>query len=123
MELDMRLDILKQANQIDEDIHSKLKAVIEMINKKYGIKLNEENGAMLITHLSIALMRIKNKKLVDNADEGIFNEIKCSEFFNISNEVIQDIENIIHMEIPKCEKNFIAMHLCTLFTNMKGSLK
>ncbi len=121
MELDMRLDILKQTNQIDEDIYSKLKAVIKMIHCKYNIKLNEENGAMFITHLSVALMRIKNKQLVENIDEGIFNEIKHSEFFNISNEVIKDIENITAMEIPECEKNFIAMHLCTLFTNMKNN--
>lgn len=121
MELDMRLDILKQANQIDEDIYSKLKAVIKMIDSKYGIKLNEENGAMLITHLSVALMRIKNQQLANNADEEIFNEIKCSEFFNMSNEVIEDIQNVIQMEIPECEKNFILMHLCTLFNNMKNN--
>lgn len=121
MELDMRLDLLKQANQIDEDIYCNLKEVIEMINQKHGIKLNEENGAMLITHLSVALMRIKNQQLVNNADEEIFNEIKCSEFFNSSNEVIEDIQNVIHMEIPECEKSFILMHLCTLFTNIKNS--
>ncbi|MDF2880296.1 MAG: hypothetical protein K0R54_853 [Clostridiaceae bacterium] len=120
MELDMRLDILKQANQIDEDIYNKLKDVIKMIEHNHGIKLNEENGAMLITHLSVALMRIKNQQLVNNADEEIFNEIKCSEFFNSSNEVIEDIQGIIHMEIPECEKDFIIMHLCTLFTNMKN---
>ena len=89
MELDMRLDLLKQSKQIDEDIYDKLKDVIVMMLSKYGIVLNEENGAMLITHLSVAPMRIKNNQLVDEVDEEIFKEIKCSEFYNTLNEVIK----------------------------------
>jgi len=119
MELDVRLDILRGSNQIDDEVYCNLKDIIEMVKNKHDIKLNEENAAMLMTHLSVAIMRIKNKDIVKAVDEDIFEEIRSSEYYALSNEWIKDMEEVIHRSIPENEKGFIVMHLCTLFVNLE----
>jgi transcriptional regulatory protein LevR len=115
MELDDRLIILRDAKQIDEDIYSKILKIISMVKDEWSIELKEENGAMLITHLCIALQRIKNKNVVEKIDEDIYEEIKKNIYYEKGRQLLRDMEDEIGFLIPDCEKNFIIMHLCVLF--------
>lgn len=117
MELNIRLNILKDAGQIDESVYNNILDIITCIDDKWNIKLTEENGAMLITHLSVALQRIKNGGDVDEAGEEIINELKGNKYYIKTLEVISCIEKVININIPEKEKVFIIMHLCVLFKN------
>jgi len=115
MELDERLIILRDAEQIDEDIYEKSIKIISMFNTRWNIELTEENGAMLITHLCIALQRVKNNSTVEEIDEDIYGEVKLNHNFETCKRVLKDIKNEINMDIPESEQSFILMHLCVLF--------
>lgn len=117
MELDSRLIMLRDTGQIDESIYKDILNIISMFKKKWNIKLTEENGAMLITHISIAFQRIKDGKKIGNIDENIIAELKNNKYFIKASECIKDMENLININIPENEKKFIAMHLCVLFEN------
>ena len=115
MELDTRLTILKESGQIDEEIYKKMLEVISMFHKKWNIELKEDNGSMLITHLCIALQRVKNNCPAEKAEDDVYEEVKLSPYFEISTKVLSDIQKEVDMDIPESEKSFLMMLLCVLF--------
>lgn len=115
MELDIRLNILKDAGQISKETYDALIRVIEMFKNKWNVILTEENGAMLVTHLSVALERIKKMEVVVGIDSEAYNEIKDHCEYETCKKVFEDITKEVVMEIPKNEETFIMMHLCALF--------
>lgn len=116
MDLKLRLDILKESNQINEKIYSKILTVIDLLKIKRNIILTEENGAMFITHLASALGRIEHNKVIDDVDKEILEEIKKNHKYEEVFDIVQDIENITG-KLGQAEKNYIAMHICTLLNS------
>ncbi|WP_179122300.1 PRD domain-containing protein [Caloramator quimbayensis] len=106
--------ILKEAGQIDEEVFTNVNKIIFMMKEEYNIELTEENGAMLVTHLSIALQRIKKGEIINQLDKEIFSQVKDNKFYKISEDIVNNIENLINVLIPFNEKVYIVMHLCAL---------
>jgi transcriptional antiterminator len=115
VELDIRLGILKDAGQIDEEVYRNVIKVISIFHHRWCIDLKEGNGAMLITHLCIALQRLKNNCPVEKIDEQIYEEVKLNQYFRICEKALNIIESEMNMDIPEGEKSFLLMHLCVLF--------
>ncbi|WP_040212532.1 PRD domain-containing protein [Clostridium polynesiense] len=116
MDLTLRLNILKDAGQINEEIYEKILAMIKCLEKKFGIELTEENGAMFVTHMSIALKRIAEGNPVEHMDDFILEQLKSEKEFNKSQEVLDLLEKELELNIPDSEKSFVLMHLCTLLS-------
>ncbi|MBU5592601.1 PRD domain-containing protein [Clostridium sp. MSJ-4] len=117
MDLTIRLNILKEAGQIDEGIYKDIINIINMFKEKHNISLTEENASMLITHLAISFKRIKDGEIVNSIEEMIYEEVRCNENYDKSEEIFKDIEKVIESSIPEEEKVFIMMHLCALLNN------
>ncbi|MFL0251307.1 PRD domain-containing protein [Clostridium neuense] len=117
MNLKERIKILKDANQIDNSVEVSLLNIINMFWDNFNIKLTEKNGSMLITHLAVALERIKQGKCKTGIDEDIYKEIQQNEFYGKSVNALSKIADICNIDIPYNEQTFIIMHLCTLFQN------
>lgn len=116
--LKFRLDILKNSEVIDEEIYNKVISLIEHLDKKWEITLTEENGAMFITHLSMALKRIKENENVSNIDETVFEEVLVSDKLNKIKKIYEDIEKNIFVEkLPEEEKKYILVNLLLLEEN------
>ena len=95
MDLTIRLNILRDAGQITEKTYNQILKVIALFKEKLGIELKEENGAMFITHLSSALTRIEENKLVENIDEFIFEQVKSDINYKRAVEVTNYLEEIL----------------------------
>lgn len=117
MELDNRLKILKDAGQLSQKNYDLLIKVISMFNSKWGIKLTEENGAMFITHLSVALGRMEKGDKIEAVDENIYLEIVENENYAKCLGAIKDIEDVLGKEMPENERGFLMIYLCTMFEN------
>lgn len=115
MDLNIRLQILKDADQISLENYDAIIKVIEIFERELNIKLTEENGAMFITHLAIAFERIKKGEMVEDINDTIYEEIKNSSRFTSSEKFLELLEKELNIEIPESEKTFIMMHLCALF--------
>lgn len=113
MDLNIRLNILKNAGQISEENYEKIILIIKHFKEEIGIELTEENGAMFITHLSSALSRIEKNELVNKIDDCIFNEVKNDINYIKTVEIVKTIEKLIGI-FPNEERDFIEMHICTL---------
>lgn len=117
MELDYRLQILRDSGQLSEGNYILLLKIISMFDRKWGIKLTEENGSMFITHLSVALGRIEKGEKIDAVEENIYQEIAGNKNYDKCLGAIKDVEEELKIRIPENEKGFLMIYLCTLFQN------
>ena len=116
--LKFRLEILRNSEVIDEEIYNKVISLIEYLDKKWKITLTEENGAMFVTHLSMALKRIKQNENVNNIDKTVFEEVLVSDKLDKIEKIYEDIEKNIFIEkLPEEEKKYILVNLLLLEEN------
>ena len=109
-----RLDILVEAELIDQETYEKVKKIVDEVSREFFLYLSTETGQMFITHVSMAIMRIKNNEATTNVENTIFEEIKESENFENALKFAEIIENIIEYEIPKNEKEYLVINGCLL---------
>ena len=114
MDLSFRLGLLKDGGQIDQETYEKLLKVPEIVKDRWGIELLEENGAMLITHMSAALMRVKRGEAVSPMEEEIILQLRGEKDYESSQCLLRILEEELEINLPEEEKEFIIMHLCTL---------
>ncbi|MBP9477637.1 MAG: PRD domain-containing protein [Sebaldella sp.] len=109
-----RLVILRDAEMIDNEAFEKTEKIIEVISKEFSLDLGSEIGQMFITHVSMAIMRIKNGDITSTVENVIFEEIKESENFENAQKFADIIADIIEHEIPKNEKEYLIINGCLL---------
>lgn len=109
-----RLDILKQAGQINEKMETAILAFVEKIEKTYQVEVTEENGAMLVMHLAIALARIDRGESVNRMDEMLVDQIRGAKGFDDLPQFLGDLEVEMGWKIPVEEFEYIALHFCTM---------
>lgn len=114
-----RLEILKGAGEISDEIMDVVTEFVKNFEKKYSAEITEENGSMLITHLAMALARIKRGEEINEMDELALEEIKETPTYNELPEFYKKIEDKLQIKIPDSEKGFIAVHVCTLVSSLE----
>ena len=114
MDLSFRLGLLKDGGQIDQETYEKLLKVPGIVKDRWGIELLEENGAMLITHMAAALMRVKRGEPVNPIEEEIIIQLRTEKDYASSQHLLKALEEELEIALPEEEKEFIIMHLCTL---------
>jgi len=119
MDLTLRLKLLKDGAQIDEDTYNNLLKIIESFKKDFQIELSEENGGMFITHLAVALERIKKKELVEPIEELIFEEVRNDKNFKKANDILESLEKDINISVPEVERPFILLFLVSKMFNLR----
>lgn len=110
----MRLNLLKDAGEIDEKIAEAVVEFAKEVEREYNAQLNEDNGSMLITHLCMALGRIKKGEEINPIDELSLQEIKATPAFQKVPNLVKSLEKITNLVVPEEEFGYIALHLCTM---------
>lgn len=118
MELTVRLNIFKDSGMLSEENYHKVINVINYFDEVIKIKLDEENAAMFITHLCVALGRIDKNEIQSEIDIEILESLKLEENYNKSMEIVKDLKVILG-ELPIGEVNYLVMHICTLLEKVK----
>lgn len=110
-----RLEILKNANVISEEVYIKMLKLIDYLKEKWDIVLTEENGSMLITHVAMALERIKKGEKVNNINDEVYDEVVNSSSFEKIKKIYEGIENEVFLEkIPEEEIKYIYVNLLVI---------
>jgi len=73
---------------------------------------------MLVSHLAMALGRIERREEIQTMDEELFTEVKETQTYKELDMFYDILEENLGSEIPESEKDFIALHLCTLIENV-----
>ncbi len=114
MDLKARLEILYSTGTINIETKEVMLNVIKTFQEKHQIILTEENGAMMITHLSMAVTRVKNNEPVKEINDEVYQEILESEFLKKSQEIYKDLETILDVKLPENEKKYMLVNICTI---------
>ena len=118
MGLVFRLELLQKANQIDREVFIAMNEVINLFKKNWGIELTEENGQMMITHLSMALMRVKKGLPINQIDEEVYEDVMESEFFTKAKKILEDMKSILPVELPESEKRYMLVNNTLILENL-----
>ncbi|KUO71280.1 MAG: hypothetical protein APF77_19760 [Clostridia bacterium BRH_c25] len=115
-----RLDILKEAGEISDEIRAAVIEFAQSFEKKYPLTITEENASMLITHLAMALARIKKGEEIIEMDELAMDEIRQSNIYGELPEFYEIIEDKLQIRLPESEKGYIALHACTIIVKLQN---
>lgn len=110
-----RFDLLVASGQANQRSVMATKTVIEMVERHYGIQLDEERGAFLASHLAVTLKRLLDGETLMQVPEVVWQELsghpdECT-FAGI---IVTELEEILQFSIARDEAGFIAVHLCNI---------
>ncbi|TCL76506.1 PRD domain-containing protein [Hydrogenispora ethanolica] len=112
--LQQRLAILLAAGEIDEPIQGAVVAFAKALEERFGLELAEDNAAMFITHLAMALARICRGEAVAGLDEAALEELAGIPAYHELPELYRGLERRLGIAIPEAEQNYITLHACVL---------
>ncbi len=107
-----RLEILKDAQVIQEETMNNALKIIEFLKSEYGVQ--EEDMEVMITHYAMATERIIKGEIVDEMDEVLFHEIEKNSSYEIAKEIMEKVASSSSCEFPKSEKQFMLLHICNV---------
>ncbi|MGL5428973.1 MAG: PRD domain-containing protein, partial [Cetobacterium sp.] len=71
-------------------------------------------GAMMVTHLSMAITRVKKNEPVKTIDEEVFKETLESEFIEKANSIYGDLTEVLDIILPEDEKKYMLVNICVI---------
>lgn len=86
-------------------------AVKEVLDSQTVIELSDRSYVNLIVHLILAIERINHQANYACEDESILPEIETMEEYIVAIQIVQKLESILNISIPKSEISYITLHL------------
>ncbi len=83
---------------------------VDRVKKDLTYDLADSSYIGLVVHLALALERLKKGDNI-KFDPGYLEELKGTKEFGIASKMIEDLEKVFQMTIPKDEIGYITMHL------------
>lgn len=118
--LDFRLQLLKDSGQITEATCQRIRDLILFLEKRTGLKLNEDNAAMLVTHFSIALERAASGENVNPMEDTTRLQISSSSRYPMATALLDEwLKGEGVPGIHENERDFLLLHLCVLLENLQ----
>ncbi|MFZ5968381.1 MAG: BglG family transcription antiterminator [Bacillota bacterium] len=112
-QLDYRIDLInfKKIKQLFPRIDLlKIQEVIQQAEQKLKYNFTDQAFTNLITHIAIAIERVKHSKEIEMDKESLQN-LRGKYEFEVAAWVIQQISNIFHMEFSDDEIGYICLHM------------
>lgn len=116
----LRVNLLKEAGEIDEEIAQAVINFAKEVEVQFDSKLDEENASMLITHICMALPRIKKGEKINPMNEFALAEVKQCQVYDKVPILVEKLEQELDLVIPESEFGYIALHLCTMEEKNRG---
>lgn len=108
-----RLKIMKDAKILSEENMEKVIAMINLLIKDYNISVTEENASILVMHVAMYLGR-REKGDIEGLDKDSIDDIKNSEHYIISKDIVEKLESEVFGTISENEKLFIILHMINM---------
>lgn len=110
--MEERIELLRKAGVINEEIAVYVQAVAEELKKLYPVK--REGVEMLISHLAMAYQRAREEKEVEELPEQLWEELQgCSRYQEAERLCRQLLKEGPYI-LAQSEKQYVLLHLCNL---------
>lgn len=111
-----RLDLLEDSDQVSAVARRLTLEFVDATEATFGVPLDEQNGAMLVTHLAMALTRSeRGLPLGDEPPAALADEVRTHEReLRFARERLDACAATIGSTLPEAEYLFVAAHVCTV---------
>jgi hypothetical protein len=111
-----RLDLLERSDQVTPSARQLTLDFVDAAEAQFGVELDEENAAMLVTHLAVALTRTElGAPATGPPPAGLASEIRMHERERaFVHERLDAAGRALGAPLPEAEEVFITAHLCTV---------
>ncbi len=117
--LKLRLDILKNSEVIDDKIQKKIEKILHFLREKWGISLTEETGGMFVTHMAMALKRVRDCESITGIDESVYEEVLTSENLGKAEEIYDSLQReVLIPALPENEEKYVLIHILSMIKNL-----
>ncbi|HEY3987083.1 PRD domain-containing protein [Cedecea sp.] len=110
-----RLNLLCDAGVIDQDICDGMKVVVTQLETHWAIPLQNEQGAMAITHMANALMRSRRGEEVGPLDDELLEEIKTDSVFGEVEQAHYSLLAPFNVKLHPNEEGYLLANLFSLW--------
>jgi hypothetical protein len=105
-----RLDLLEDSGQISASARAATLRFVAAAEDAFGVAIDEANGAMLVTHLAMAVTRTERGEPLDAAPPAaLVDEVAAHQA-----ELAFVRSQLAGLGLPESEEIFMAAHVCTL---------
>ena len=114
MDFEERLRILRSGEVISAGVEALVHRVISRFYDRWNIRLTEESGGRMVTHLAMALMRIERQEEIASPETDLLEEFRSLDVFPRSMEIVDDLIAWTPMELPEAEKDYMIVNICLI---------
>lgn len=119
MDFSERFALYKEGGMINDADIEDLNAVIDLFEKEYGVKLEEENAATFIAHLCAAYGRLVTKEEVDELPQAVIDELMALDTYDLSKEILKKVMKVTKNPLNETEQGYALLHINNLIAQFK----
>lgn len=119
MDFTERLQMYLEGGMITEQDIEDINKIIDLFEKKYNVKLNEENSGVFIAHLCAAYGRLTNGEEIEELPDVVIDELKTLDTYDLSKEILSEIMLITHNPLNETEQGYALLHINNLIAGLK----
>lgn len=120
MDFTERLELYREGDMITDENVKTILEIIAMFREKYDIVLCEENADTFIAHLCAAFFRVRTGEPVEPLMEEVFAEVKETETYPLSVEMLKNIEAILGGPFVREEQEYVLLHINSLLDKLQA---
>jgi hypothetical protein len=111
-----RLDLLEDSGQVSQVARQQALDFVDAVESTFDVALDEENGAMLITHLAMALTRSERREPLDEEPPAVIVDEARANVTELAfvREKLDAYGAVLGEPLPESEYVFMTAHLCTV---------
>jgi transcriptional antiterminator len=115
--IETRLQLLLDSGQIDVAAHAATRAVVALVEGRYRTQVTEDNGAQFVTHLAVALARLRRGEGLCELPQAALSEAReyPVEWEFVATAVGEQARRL-DVTLPTAEIAYLTLHLAALLT-------
>ena len=90
-------------------------AIVVRIERTFDLQLDQENGALFVTHLAMALSRLQRGQGETEVSGVVEEEIEtCEREAEFVQGIVDDCQRELGIAVPPAEVSYMVIHLCAM---------
>lgn len=118
--VEARLALLTSLGQVSPAVAAFVEKTLETHANRLGIRLEGEGPEMMVTHLALALERIRSGQGISEPLEVAEEELRAyPSATQAAAEVAEEARRALGIQLPRAEEQFLALHFAALLVSQK----
>lgn len=114
MDIMERIHLLREYGVADETAYEDLTVIVELMYRRFDLRLTEENAGTMITHLAAAFKRNGIGEEIAPVSAAALEGLRAELDYPRSVEMKDAICGAISNTLSATEQDYLLLHLCTL---------